>query len=196
MEVKSPPPIDGFDRDALPAAVRLYLELCQLKQLYRQGWLDAGVPGDRCETVAEHSFGVAVLALLLAPDDLDRDRSVRMALLHDFGEIHAGDLTPRDGVPAIEKHRRERESVCAVLGGRPDSKELIELWEEYEAGETREARFVREIDRIEMALQGLVYEEQGFGGLGGFFRSTERAVRSRNLSQIVDAVIGLRSRKD
>ena len=88
--------------------------LPQLKQLYRQGWLKRGVPPERCESVAEHTLGVAVLVMLLADTrfpELDAQKVLRMALLHDFGEIDAGDFTPIDGISLQEKHRLEKESV-------------------------------------------------------------------------------------
>ena len=83
-------------KDVLPI-VRVFYEFNHLKSLYRQGWLRAGIPKAHCETVAEHSLGVALLALFLADaycPELDKGRLVRMGLLHDFGEIYAGDIVP------------------------------------------------------------------------------------------------------
>ena len=122
MHSKSDPPLELFAGTRLPDLLRVYLEFNRLKQLYRKGWLERGLAPERCESVAEHSFAVALLALLLADachPALDRDRLLRMALLHDFGEIHAGDLTPGDGVPKAEKRRREAASVARVLGTLP-----------------------------------------------------------------------------
>jgi len=184
VRVKAEAPRTRFRRSPISALAKAYLELNHLKQLYRQGWLQRGVPAERCESVAEHTFGVAALALLLAQacfPALDRDRLLRMAVLHEFGEIRAGDLTPQDGVPAEEKRRREAASVGEVLADLPGGDELIRLWEEYASGATPEARFLREVDRLEMGLQAVVYESQGLADLAEFHETVDRALSTPEL---------------
>lgn len=178
MQVKAPLPLRTVERADLSPVVEACLEWIHLKQLYRQGWLRRGIPRAQCESVAEHTYAVAVLALLLvdAEPQLDRDKVLRMALLHDFGEIYAGDLTPGDAVPQEEKQRREMQSVQQVLGKLPQGKAYLALWEEYEAGITSEAQFVRQVDRLEMALQATVYERLGWGDLSEFYTSAEEAL--------------------
>ena len=68
METKGPAPRSLLAAEAFRPVLDAYVQINQLKQLYRQGWLRRGVPRDRCETVAEHTAGVAWLTLLLAPD--------------------------------------------------------------------------------------------------------------------------------
>ena len=141
---------------------------------WRQGWLRRGIPERRCESVAEHSFGVAVLALFLVDahfPELDRDKVLRLALLHDFGEIYAGDLTPGDAISSEEKHEREATAVAQVLGKLPNGAEYTALWQEYETGATPEAQLVRQVDRLEMGLQASVYERQGLADLSEFYAS-------------------------
>jgi len=143
--------------------IEAYTELCQLKQLYRQGWLQRGLARERCESVADHTFAVSLLALFLAdahPEKLSLEKVVLMALLHDLGEVYAGDLTPNDGISSDEKGRRERDAVTRVLAKLPRGGDYIALWEEYEAGHSPEARFVRHVDRLEMGLQAGLYEDQ------------------------------------
>jgi len=136
-----------------PAALRAVLtEALRLKELSRAGWVRAGVPAP--ESVADHSWGVAWLTLALCPPGLDRGRVLAMAVLHDVAEVRTGDLTPADGVPAAEKARREEEALADLLG-RPD---LVQLWREFEARATPEARFVRACDKLDMALQARRYE--------------------------------------
>jgi putative hydrolase of HD superfamily len=186
-------------RGRVSPLVEAYLEFCHLKQLYRQGWLRRGVPKQRCESVAEHSFGVAVLALFLVDahfSELDREKVLRLALLHDFGEIYAGDLMPSDRVSPEEKHRREAEAVAQVLGKLPDGGEYVALWAEYEAGTTPEARLVRQVDRLEMGLQALVYERQGLADLTEFYASVECALSAPELRAVFDEVEGLRDLQD
>jgi putative hydrolase of HD superfamily len=165
-----------------------YVEINHLKQLYRQGWLRAGIPRERCESVAEHIFGVAMLAWFATDagfPGLDRDRLIRLALVHDLGEIYTGDVIPADAMPAEEKQRRERESVQAVLGKLPQGEEILALWEEYENGETQEARLVRDFDRLEMALQALIYSREGFPEMDPFIRSAGGVIQNPELLAIL-----------
>lgn len=177
--------LEGRDSSAL---IEAYFELNQLKNLYRQGWLRRGIPTERCETVAEHVFSMAVLGWWLVDasfPELNRDAVLRMTLVHELGEIYAGDLTPADGVPAEEKHRREREGLWQVVGKLPRGAELLALWEEFEAGQTAEAKFVRQLDRLEMGFQAAVYKAQGFGDLSEFLASADAAVADPRLRAVL-----------
>lgn len=180
-------------KDVLPI-VRVFYEFNHLKSLYRQGWLRAGIPKAHCETVAEHSLGVALLALFLADaycPELDKGRLVRMGLLHDFGEIYAGDIVPGK-MSLTDKHELERQSVERVFGRLPNGADYLAVWEEFERGETAEARFLKEIDRLEMGLQASVYEQEGFGDLSAFFESTDRALTTLELRQILEDLKAMR----
>jgi putative hydrolase of HD superfamily len=196
MKVKAPPPLSRFDGEQLSPLLELYLEMTQLKQLYRQGWLRRGIAEEHCETVAEHTFGVAALALFLLDahfPQLDRDKVLRMALLHDFGEIHAGDLTPADGIPVEEKQRREERSVERVLAGLPGAERYLELWSEYAAGASPEAQFVRQVDRLEMVLQAAVYERQRGADLSEFYASVDEELSAVPLRDLLAELRALRA---
>jgi putative hydrolase of HD superfamily len=174
----------------MPSVVEAYFELCHLKQLYRQGWLKRGIPRQRCESIAEHSFGVAMLALWLNAGhvpELDIGKVLRMALLHDLGEVYAGDIIPGDNVPAQEKHQREAQSVERVLRKLPGGEDYLACWQEFELGETAEARFVRQIDRLEMGLQAGVYASQGFENLEEFFTSARQELSEPSLIKLIEA---------
>ena len=174
--------------------IEVFYEFNHLKTLFRQGWLRAGIPREQCETVAEHTLGVALLALFLADahfPQLDKARLVRMALLHDFGEIYAGDIVPGK-MSLEEKHELERKSVERVLGKLPNGREYLAVWEEFEAGQTAEARLLRELDRLEMGLQAAVYEQDGLGKLDKFFDSADRALSTPELRNIFTALLKLR----
>jgi len=190
MEIKAENPVDLLqDREHMPL-IAAFFELCHLKQLYRQGWLRRGVPRERCESIAEHSFGVAVLAMWLAhaQPELDAHKLVRMALVHDLGEVYAGDIIPSDGVSEGEKHRREAEAVRKILSRLPDGQGAVQLWDEFEAGVSPEARFVRQIDRLEMGLQAAVYTRQGLIAGDEFFDSARQAMVDPNLSKLLDEI--------
>jgi putative hydrolase of HD superfamily len=177
------------------ALIAAFIEFNHLKQIYRQGWLQRGIPREQCESVADHILGVVMLALLFTDLDfpaISRDKIIRMALIHDLGEVFTGDLTPGDNVSPGEKRRRERESVKRLVGRLPRGRDYIDLWEEYEAGRTNEARLVRQLDRLEMACQATLYERQGFGPLDEFYRSASEAIYTPEILLLLDAIKKLR----
>lgn len=136
----------------------------ELKTLRRAGWVRCGV--EPCESVAEHTFGVALLALLLpkvAGLAMNRERCVALSLVHDLAESIVGDLTPHDAVGADNKSRREREAMARLAATlpAPAREELISLWDEFESAQTAEAKFVRDLDVLEMAWQAKAYREVG-----------------------------------
>jgi putative hydrolase of HD superfamily len=94
------------------------------------------------------------LVLRLCPAELDRGRCLALATLHDLPEVRVGDLTPYDGVSEEEKHAREDQAAADLLADRPD---LLALVREYTAQQSSESRFVRDLDKLDMALQALVY---------------------------------------
>jgi putative hydrolases of HD superfamily len=195
MEMKADNPVTLLKDQNLDPFIRAYFELCQLKQLYRQGWLRRGVSRERCESVAEHSFACAVLATWLAQayyPDLDLSKVLRMALLHDFGEIYAGDIIPVDAVEAEEKHRCEAGSVAQVFAKLPGGAVYLGLWEEFERNETAEARFVRQVDRLEMGLQAGLYALQGLVQPDEFLASARQGLHEPRFSGLIDAIEALR----
>lgn len=175
------------DKD-VPPILRLYFDLAHLKQVYRKGWLERGIPTERCESVAEHSYGVAMLALFLAGrfPELNRVRVLELALLHDFGEIHAGDITPSDAIARSDKLQRERDSFSKVLESWPDADRYIAVFNEYERGESAEAKFVRQLEKLEMALQAGVYQCQGLASLTEFLDSAGETIEDPRLRDILD----------
>ena len=195
MKTKAPLPLEQLQGKQLLPLIEAYFEFNHLKQLYRQGWLLRGVPPERCESVADHTFGVALLAMFLAEThfpDLDPGKVLRLALLHDFGEIYAGDITPFDGIDRAEKVRREQAGVAQVLAKLPQGEHYLALWEEYEGQHSPEARFVRQIDRLEMALQASVYERQGLGDLSEFFDYARSFLSEPELQGVLKELEGLR----
>jgi len=162
------------------ATLRGYLRAMSLKRLYRQGWLKRGLPKSVCESVADHSYGTAILALFLAGrppfDGVDPAKACMMALAHELCEVYAGDITPVDGVDAEEKQRLERDSLERATDGLAAAGELRALWEEFEEGSTPEAAFVRRLDRLEMGIQAAVYRAEGRRGMDEFLSCARAAV--------------------
>ena len=150
----------------------------RLKGTARAGWKLRGI--DAPESVADHTFRVCLMALVLgrgADPPLDRERCVAMALVHDLAEALVGDITPYDGVAPEEKHRREEEAMTQ-LSELAGAREVLDLWAEYDRGETAEARFVKELDKLETVLQAAEYEADRGVDLDEFWRMGDRVLVS------------------
>src|SRR3954449_8987480 len=153
----------------------LYTQIATLKMLPRTGWLQRGVPTP--ESVAEHTFGVAALALLVGDtvDGLDRGKLLAIAMLHDLAEALLSDLpaSAKRFIGAEHKHAAERSALEEMLAHLPNRAEYLILWDEYARGCSREARLIKGIDRIEMLTQALAYERAGSRALGEFWEDIE-----------------------
>uniref|UniRef100_A0A0E0CGM2 5'-deoxynucleotidase n=1 Tax=Oryza meridionalis TaxID=40149 RepID=A0A0E0CGM2_9ORYZ len=176
MSSSSPSPSPAAPASASASSAIDFLTLCyRLKTTKRAGWVRRGVQGP--ESVADHMYRMGVMALVAAdlPSGVNRDRCVKMAIVHDIAEAIVGDITPSDGVPKEEKSRREQEALdhmCSLLGGGPRAEEIRELWMEYEQNATLEAKVVKDFDKVEMILQALEYEKEQGLDLEEFFQST------------------------
>lgn len=141
--------------------LELIYQIMKLKNLYRQGWLKRNVSIKHGESVADHSFGTAITAWILAETselDLDINKVIKLALIHELGEIYAGDITPVDGVSLETKHQLELNGVTKILNNHPLKSYFLELWNEFENESTPEAIFVKQIDKFEMGLQAEIYK--------------------------------------
>jgi len=129
-----------------------------LKTTFRSGYTSSG---DR-ESVAEHTWRLCLMALLIAPSvpDVDFARLIRICIVHDLGEAIGGDI------PAPEQARRaeagssgksadERRDLVTLVAPLPETlrSEILDLWDEYEAASTAEARLAKALDKLETILQ-------------------------------------------
>ena len=128
------------------------IEALGLKGVVRAGWVRAGV--EQPESVAAHSWGMAMLATQLCPDDLNLQRVLELCIHHDIAEVRVGDITPHDNIEPEEKHRLETEAIQEM------GIDASSIFAEYESQETPESRFVRYLDKLDMALQAEIYESQ------------------------------------
>ncbi len=204
MTTKAPGPDETLDLShnagSVPNSVlAAWASLTRLKTLYRQGWLRRGVGPAQCESVADHSFGTAILGLLLAAgpagdfhfggQSLDPGRIAVLALVHELGEAYAGDLTPSDGIGKAEKRRLEEEGLDRALAGFAGKDWLKAAWLDYEEGRSPEARFIRQVDKLEMGLQAAVYRSQGCQGMDEFFQSAKAGCGDRALEAVLEAAM-------
>lgn len=113
---------------------------------------------DRCENDAEHSWHLALMAIVLAEhsnEPIDVLKVVKMVLIHDIVEIDAGDIFLYDSQLNHDNTDEERLAANRIFGLLPEkqAQDFIAIWEEFEAGETNEAKFARSMDRLEPLLQ-------------------------------------------
>ena len=140
-----------------------YLKYNQLKNIYRQGWLKVRMDlefKEKCESIADHSFSVALLALTIIEKNslpLDVLKCLKMAIIHELGEVYAGDITPYDHISKEDKHAMERDAIKKLLGSIDQDNDFLEIWEEFEKAETEEAKFIKNIDKLEFLLQACAY---------------------------------------
>jgi putative hydrolase of HD superfamily len=166
--------------------VALFLEAATLKRLPRSGWLTRGIPD--AESVAEHSFGVVLVALALADalvaeterashgPTIDLERVLAMAVLHDLAEVRLTDLpdSAQRLIPGEVKRRAETAAVEDLLRSLPRSAVWQKLWQEFENEASPEAQLVHDADKLEMMVQCLSYEQAGQRGLEEFWATQDR----------------------
>lgn len=159
-----------------PQDLSSLLRVLQLKQVLRQGWTRHAIPQASIESVADHSYGVALLCLLFCPPELDRLRVLEMALIHDLAEVETGDLTPQDQVDAAQKDLDERLALTDLLGCFPRGVHYSQLLEEYQEARSAEAKWVKSMDKLDMSLQSLLYESEFEVELSEFRQSSKSAL--------------------
>jgi putative hydrolase of HD superfamily len=150
-----------------------------LKEVRRKGWVDRGVPD--AESVADHSYRVALLAWALArARGLDAERAMLIALVHDLAEAEVGDETPFDallgGLEPVDravferlppedparraaKRAREQAAIGRLAAALPPAlaDELAAAWRDYDQQGSPEARLVKQLDRVETLSQAQSY---------------------------------------
>jgi len=152
------------------------LELQRLKRLDRTGWVLRGLPPG-AESVAAHSYGVALTAMLLADEcaargvEVDVGRVVRIALLHDLQETRTGDMprTVADYYGREARRAAERAAFDDIMRGTTHAPAYAELHEDYEPRASLEARLVKAADVIDLLAQALAFERAGSRGLEEFW---------------------------
>lgn len=136
--------------------LNFFHEIEKLKKLKRAGWVLRKIPDP--ESVADHSWRTAVMALVLAKEaKVDQNKCVKMALVHELAEIIIGDLTPYDHVSEAKKYQLELNAFTKLLKNLKD-KEMLNLWLEMEQHKTPEAKLVQELDRLELLFQAAEYQ--------------------------------------
>ena len=163
--------------------IKFFIEIGRLKRMPRRGWVINRIKNP--ESIAEHIFRATVMTWILGEKKkLNREKLLKMILIHDLCEVYAGDITPYDKIlpknkkklaklmrtwprfsnkekekTALEKYKKEWQSLMKLTETLPPKlkKEIRNLWLEFKKGLTKEARFAYQADRMENLLQALEY---------------------------------------
>ena len=153
--------MNGAQKERFEAQIAFLLEMDKMKNIYRQTLV---LHEDRRENDAEHAWHLAMLALVLseyANEPVDLQRVLATVLIHDVVEIDAGDTYAYDDAGNATKAAREQKAAERLFGLLPaeQGRYLRQLWDEFEAGSTPEARFANALDRIQPLM--LNYTKHG-----------------------------------
>jgi putative hydrolase of HD superfamily len=159
----------------------LLIELQRLKGLDRTGWTLRGLPNGT-ESVAAHSFGVSVTAMLLADEmkargvKVDTERVLRMALIHDWAETRIGDMprTAKDYFGSDVRKEAETKAFADMVAGTAAETPLSRLHHDYERRDSVEARVVKAADILDLLIQAYALERAGARGLDEFWEITTK----------------------
>ena len=178
-----------MDRERFEKQMAFILEADKEKNILRQTHLSGG---GRQENDAEHAWHMAMMIYLLqeyANEPFDLAKTMMMALIHDIVEIDAGDTYAYDTAAMETQAERERLAAERIFGLLPDDQrdELRSLFEEFEAGETPEAKFARTMDN----LQPLMLNDSNNGGDWREHKVTKTQIMGRHgRNQLGSRVIG------
>ncbi len=184
----------------------LFLELGKLKTLKRSGWVVEGI--ENAESIAEHSFRTASITLILASEkkDLDVNKCIKMALIHDIAESQIGDVlvdwktknhkgkmensaNKYHGITQEEKKKIETEAMKNLLSSNST---LYGLWLELEEQKTKEAIFAKSVDKLEMLIQAFEYEKYQKKDLSHWFDDERNYPKDPFVFEIFKQLISLR----
>ena len=184
------------------------IELQRLKRLERTGWALRGLPNGT-ESVGSHTFGVCVTAMMLADEvrarglEVDCERVLRMALLHDWAETRVGDMpkTATSYFGADARRSAEALAFADIVNGIGVAEaEYKSLFHDYEQRSSLEARLVKAADVIDLLVQAYALERAGARGLDEFWEIVHEAdfklpaIADEVVRQVLQSLLNARSK--
>lgn len=180
----------------LAQQIQFILEVDKLKNVIRRTYVSGGA---RRENSAEHSWQLALMAMILAEhanEPVDAARVMKMVVVHDIVEIDAGDTYYFDDAGTADKAEREQQAADRLFGLLPadQAAELRQLWDEFEARQTPEARFANAIDRVMPLLlnyetRGKSWRENGISNEDILPRMAHVSAGSETIWQLIQAIV-------
>jgi len=158
-----------------------------LKKIPRQGWIDK-LSIVNPESVADHTFSMAIMGMIFSDlENYNTEKILKIILLHDLAESITGDMTPEQ-ISKEEKTVLENNAIKKILNDLPPAlqKQYNILWEEYQSNNSKEAKIVHQLDRLEMALQAKIYSDEGYSKekLDSFFNSARNEIKDPKLLEL------------
>jgi len=165
--------------------------ISELKKVPRRGWQNK-VGIEYPESVADHSYGTAMMAMVLSDlYKLNTEKILKMALLHDLAESITGDFMPNE-ISHESKEIAESDAMREILSKLPANfaEEYDKVWQEYLQADTKESILLHEIDKLEMAVQAAKYSSEGYSNerLSLFVDSAKKYIKSKELLDILDTL--------
>jgi len=175
--------------------------ISKLKLTVRTGWDIHDVKGIK-ETIGSHSFGATFIAWVMAKkEEVDVDRTVKMALIHDLLEGIIGDITPYDKTYRI-KEILEKEAINKLEKLLPEElkDDVKNLIDELIEGKTKESQIVTQADKLDTAFQAYLYEKEKYGkniensDLSEFFNSIKKMCKEGFSKELLNYIKSLRGK--
>ena len=169
-----------------------FQKVLELKNVPRQGWKEKlGI--NNPESVAEHSYSTSVMSMVISDlEELDSEKIIKMALLHDLAESVIGDITPNQ-ITKNEKINKENHAMKQILKNLPNkiAEQYFEIWNDYQKNSSQEAKLIHDIDKLEMAFQAKFYQNNGISKekLQTFFNTAKKKIKNENLRNILSNFI-------
>jgi len=163
-----------------------------LKKIPRQGWSDK-LCIDNPESVADHTFSMAIMGMIFSDlENYNTEKILKIILLHDLAESITSDMTPEQ-ISKEEKTKLENSVIKKILNDLPTilQKQYSVLWNEYQSNNSKEAKIVHQLDRLEMALQAKIYYNEGYPKekLNIFFNSARNEIKDPKLSELFRKIL-------
>ena len=182
----------GRTRESRWPLLEFFMTAGRLKGERRKGWVVKLGMADP-ESVADHSYRTALMAMLYSDlRGLDTPKVLKMALMHDLPEALVGDTIPGERTRS-QKHDLESAAMKKILAGVPTEVrgEYWRIWFEFSQGRTREAKLVRQVDKLEMAVQAFEYGKgRTPSGTDEFMETARANIRDDDLLDLLRLVTG------
>ena len=163
-----------------------------LKNIPRQGWIDK-LSISNPESVSDHSYSMAIMCMIISDlRNLNSEKILKMALLHDLAESIIGDFTPEQ-IDKEKKKKLENNAFEKIVKNLPEQikSKYLEIWFEYQDNTSPEAKLIHQIDKLEMVLQAKIYQKNGYDKekIESFFNSAKKEITDLKLKELFIQII-------
>jgi len=185
--------------DKAPHFIDLFLFANNSKKTRRSGWLREEI--DNSESLAEHIFSLSFLALQLGTElserlkyPLNKGKLVKMALIHDIGELETGDIVTSRGTIIDQqrlkaKESKQKTSIKKLFKKTDPSNFSLALFQELIDRKTLESQLLWQLDKLDMALQALEYEKEHNKNLSEFFENAKANIFDDFLTELLEEIL-------